>query len=127
MKEIVKEVLDEMMKFHNKVSIPHNHLKKAFEEMESPGFSLSTRSILQWLKEVSLGWESIDKYEIHPLQEKRYSNLLSLAPALNELFTLDSGHIIWNDSVTDEEKVEIRDYINKNHKIVTRIRMRKRG
>ncbi len=125
MRQKTKEIFDEMIKYHNKIDLPNKHLKKAFQEMEAPWFALTTKDILYWLKEVAQGLVSLEKLEFYLLRKDKFANLFLLCPFLNDIFQLKDEYLIWADNITDTEKVEIKDYVDKNIKFEMRVRMRK--
>ena len=125
MKLEIKELFDEMIDYKENHIFPKSHLKKAYREMEVTEFALSLSWLLLWLKQTKMTISNIEKYHFdHPNDYIKYKSLFKNCNLLKDVFVLDNEDITWNTNRTNDEILEIRDYVHENHKIEIRIRYR---
>jgi len=66
-----------------------------------------------------------DKYMIDPELRPGYEVFFENFDRLTEVFKFCGDSIAYNENLSDAEIIEIRDYIDQNHKLALRIRRRK--
>jgi hypothetical protein len=118
----VKELIDEFIDYR-KNRKPLKYLHNAYDTLGDKEFVSLIGWLLQWQKETTLGWKELTKFEIDDVWHKQFSKFFESCPELNEVFSLKKDHIGWAASISDEEKIEIRDYIHENYKIEVRARV----
>jgi len=130
MKEIVKEILDEMVLIDNPDQ-EHKYFQEALDKLGFAEVRNLISWILQWQKHLLKYGESLDDdYQedrfilIEPHQE-RYPFLYEYCSELNEIFKLNDTEIIFNDNLTEDELEEIKIYINANYQVTSRWRRRR--
>jgi len=123
MKATIKTLIDELIEY-TKTRLPSDQLKKTFEILGQAGLYIVTSQLLQWNKNADQKRPYVDKdkYSIEGegLYDK-YKIFFSESKKMEILFKLDKDSVIFANSITEEEKQEIREYINSNYKMVRRV------
>lgn len=125
MKVEMKELIDEFIDYR-KNRKPLKYLKNSYEKLGDNEFVGLIGWLLQWQKETTLGWKSIEKFEISAVLHKRYKVFFKECPELEKVFKLNNDYIGWADGISESEKIEIRDYIHNNYTIQVRVRQTKK-
>ncbi|WP_138432557.1 hypothetical protein [Winogradskyella algicola] len=130
MKIETKELFDEMLTYKRRNSLPKlymKHLLEALEKSVDDNFSISITRLLNWIKKSNRNSVNKDTYEFyHESDNGRYQQLFKYCTAIHNVFVLNENSIIWQESVSEEEKLEILDYIDKNYDWKMRVRARKK-
>ena len=61
---------------------------------------------------------------ISDVSNKMYSNLFENCPELKEIFAVEQDRIKFNETLSTEEKEEIRQFINENYTVTIRMTVR---
>ncbi|WP_204344523.1 hypothetical protein [Psychroserpens algicola] len=125
MRQEITELFNEMIAYVRDINIelPERHLSKAFIEMKSPDFGLSTKSLIQWIKRIKKDLR-LEIYEFKDVKQDKFESLFKYCPLLNDVFILNKNSIVWNETLTNEEILEIIDYVDINYQITLRVRYR---
>ncbi|MGB0868174.1 MAG: hypothetical protein ACPGSD_01140 [Flavobacteriales bacterium] len=119
MKAETKELLDEMLTLSKKKLPPRfymKHLLDALENCTDINLPLTTTWLLNWLKGGNKDFSVRESYEFdHENDKARFQEFFSYCTTLNDIFVLHVNAITWQDSVSEEEKMEILDYVDKNY------------
>jgi len=105
-------------------------LAKAIENMEFTILSTAIGRLFKWQKYILLEYDHdddylLDKFLIDEVSQKHYNSLFDYCPQLSEVFHLGGGEIKYNESLTEEDKEEIREYIHENYEIKVKVTIRK--
>jgi len=123
MKVTSEKLLLEMMDYGKK-AFDKKLTKKAYEKLEFDKLNHSISLLLQWQKMIKhsflLQFETMF-FKDHLLLSdgllEKYATFFNNCPEISELFTIDGNKIKFNPNLSDEEKQEIVDFIDQNHKI----------
>ncbi|WP_417558507.1 hypothetical protein [Mesoflavibacter zeaxanthinifaciens] len=127
MKQKVKELIDELIDYR-KNRKPIKYLNVAYNGMGDKEFVQLIGFIFQWQKESALNigeWKDIQQFPLEEVLFPRYTQFFKECPELKEVWKLNKENISWADDITEEEKLEIRDYIHTNYKIQFRARIKR--
>lgn len=130
MKAETKELLDEMLTLSKKKLPPRfymKHLLDALENCTDINLPLTTTWLLNWLKEGNKDFSVRESYEFdHKNDKARFQEFFNHCTVLNNIFILKDNNIIWQEAVNEEEKKEIRGYVDENYDWKMRYRIRKK-
>lgn len=130
MKTIIKELLDEMIVFKKTMKLS-NYLTLADEHLKNWELSSCVGGLLLWNKFIAKNM-ILDRQRhtleymlvTHEIDYKQFSTLFTYCPELNEIFILASDRIKFQPTLTEEERAEIRVYIETNYKTTLRMAIR---
>ena len=118
MKKNIENLISEMIAC---VSDSDQHLvilKRAHKRIDEFDLKISVKKILQWLKTAFKTRENLEAKEFQSQDKqsiKRLEKLFKECPGLKKIFLLNGNSITWHSSISDEEKEEIRAYVDENH------------
>ncbi|WP_299883596.1 hypothetical protein [uncultured Lacinutrix sp.] len=124
MKEIIKEIVE-----YKKTIKPIKDLIEVEKNIGYEELSNLIGWLLHWQKAIhnpNISWPDEDykneEYILNDVLIKDYPDFFKHCPELSEVFSLKKDRITYNENLTEEEKIEIREYIDEHHKIKRRIR-----
>lgn len=126
MKPIIKELLEELTKVGFVKYDGGGYLKNARLKIEFAELSMLISRILTWNKLVAINKVPIKTEEttefmlIFDIDYNMYSNLFKFCPELKEIFSVEYDRIKFIETLTTEEKDEIRQFINENYTVTIR-------
>lgn len=125
MKDIIKEIVQ-----YKKTMQPIKDLIEIEKKIGYENLSNLIGWLLHWQKAIhnpNVSWPDDDykneEYILNDILIKDFPKFFKYCPELSDVFTLKDDRIIYNENLTEEEKVDIREYIDEHHKIKRRIRM----
>ncbi|MGB0868181.1 MAG: hypothetical protein ACPGSD_01175 [Flavobacteriales bacterium] len=130
MRAEITELLDEMLTFKKRKLPPRfymNHLLDALENCTDKNFPIVITRLLGWLRMSSVDVSLMGGYSFDDENEHiRFQQFFEYCNTLHGVFVLNNNGIIWKDSVNEQEKNEIIEYVFKNYEWKMRYRSRKK-
>jgi hypothetical protein len=130
MRTEIKELFDEMLTYKRRDNLPKlymNYLLEALEKSTDGNFSLTITWLLNWVKESNRNATNKEIYKFdHENDKDRFQELFKYCTVIHNVFVLHVDSITWQDSISEEEKSEILDYVDMNYDWKMRVRVRKK-
>jgi hypothetical protein len=122
----IKELFDEMLTYKRRDNLPKHYMKHllvALEKGTNGNFSLTITWLLNWIKESNRNATNKEICEFdHENDKDRFQELFKYCITIHNIFVLDINSITWQDSISEEEKSEILDYVDMNYDWKMRVR-----
>lgn len=121
MKTVIKDLLIELTSLGKK-PVELVLLAKAEKNLGIDNLLTLKRWLMQWHKKIARGFPS-DDYQKDYFQSSdvlvpKFEALFKSCPELSALYELKEDKVFFNSSLSNEEKEEIIDYVDKNYKII---------
>lgn len=126
----IETLLADMIAFKRDFK-PNGFLVEVAENMETSVLSTLITDLFMWQKDILLGIDSDDDFKedrmlIDSISHGYYESMFTYCPQLLGIFHLDKEAVLYNESLTEDDKLEIREYVHQNFEITVRITLRRK-
>ena len=123
-----KELIDSLISYM-KTGEAQGCFKKKFRSLEEDDLHLIARRIITWQIFLARGLD-LDSYRFNPYETSnnaetilypKFKVFFDNCKYINKIFTVNKKGVEWNSSVSDENKLEIINYIDNNYEVTRSI------